>query len=797
METYLDSTRDPEDRARDLLSRLTLEEKMGQTVCFWPRLLPSDESLFEENYRYGAGMVSATYMRMFPSVEQAILFQHKWQKLIMEKSPHHIPAIMHLEGICGVTVQDGVQFPCAIARASSFDPLMEEKIGETAGRQAGALGVTQVLAPVLDIARDPRNGRMAESYGEDPTLVSAMGAAYVRGIQEDHGADASVEACAKHFAGFQGSAGGIESSSFEVSGRTYREIHLKPFQCAITESGLRGIMPCYTPVNGEGVSASRHILTEILRDEMGFDGLCTSDYTAISKLFERNRLFETMEDAAYASLLAGMDVETPFRKAFSDTLEEQFRSGERGTEVLDRAVLNILEAKFRMGLFEHPFAMEGSSFSSLYYHDGDRESAEKCTEESMILVKNNGILPLENAPERIAVIGCHASDARYFFGGYTHYSFVEGNYALRHEKERMAEGRDCETYPGSPVFRSSEEDYREILKHIHPDCTTLLEELKIRYPGCAFEYAYGYDPAGSDSSYIDEALSLSARCDLVIMTLGGKYGTRRIATMGEGNDASDITIPQVQQNLVRRISAMGKKIIGIHIDGRPASGDALECLDALIEAWSPSCYGARAITKILSGDVNPSGKYPVSVLSRSGQIPLSYDPMNGSSFTPYTSIGVPGSYVDCPHEPLFAFGHGLSYTSYAYSELQIEEEEDGIGISFILENTGMRKGTEIVQIYASDEHCRFLRRVRELVGFGRITLESGERKRVKAFIRYSQLAFSVNDGKFMAEKGWFSIQVGSSSDKPELEGRFFLAGDMMFDGRKRGFYSPAEAGNGE
>ena len=306
MEVYLNPTKTPEERAKDLLDRLTLAEKMGQVVCFWPRLLPDDEQVYAQNYPCGAGILAAVYMRMLSTREDSAAFQRKWQKLTMDMSPHHIPGLFHIEGLCGPTIQDALSYPCGLGRAASFDAVLEEKIGEAVGRQAAALGVGHVFAPVLDISRDPRNGRMSETYGEDPTLAAALGSAYARGVHSPHGTPIRPEAVAKHFLGFHGSQGGIQSSAFEVSERTLREVYAKPFQACITEGGLRGVMPCYTPVNGEGVSASRKLLTDLLRDEMGFDGLAVSDYTGISKLYERNHLFESLEDAGYAAMKAGI-----------------------------------------------------------------------------------------------------------------------------------------------------------------------------------------------------------------------------------------------------------------------------------------------------------------------------------------------------------------------------------------------------------------------------------------------------------------------------------------------------------
>lgn len=791
MNIYLDQTKSAEERATDLIARMSLGEKMGQIVSFWPRLQPGDDSLFESQYPYGAGGVSMTYMRMLGSRKECVAFLEKWQRKVIEKSPHHIPAIMHLEGVSGAYIQGAVSFPITIGRAASFDRELEEAIGEIVGREESSIGVSHVFAPVLDCSRDPRNGRMGETYGEDATLVSALGSAYTKGIQQDHGTGLHIEAVAKHFVGFQGSHNGIESSSFNTSARELYEFYLKPFQACITESSLSGIMPCYTPVNGEGTSASKLLLTDILRTEMGFEGLVISDYTGISKLYEKNHLFESLEEAGYRSMEAGTDMETPFKKAYDDELASQFACGKREMAVLDRMVYRILVAKFRMGLFEHPFPLADSLLDSLFFKKEDAAIAKRSALESIVLIKNEQhLLPLSQQKEKVVVIGCHAASARFFFGGYTHYSVSEGNYAQQYEKDRVERGESIPKYLGSPVLRSDEEGYEKLLQQQKPGCKSLLEELPHWFPEKEFVYAYGYDPAGNDTSHFAEALEKVKNADTVIMTFGGKNGTRKIATMGEGNDSADIGIPKVQEKLIGLIGAMGKKIVGIHFDGRVVSSDACDAhVSALLEAWCPAEYGQEAICAILSGAANPSGKLPVTTALSSGQIPIYYNPANGSSFTPYTSIGALGRYVDIPHEPRYVFGHGLSYTAFAYSEMQVKSVEEGVVITCNIRNVGDREGVEIVQLYQCDEQASVMRPVQELVGFGRVPLLPRQSKTVRFLVHYGQLGFYNYSRKFLSERGWFTFRLGASSADIRLETHWHLDADIEIDERVRGFYA--------
>ncbi|MDE6944433.1 MAG: hypothetical protein K2P66_08405 [Lachnospiraceae bacterium] len=389
MDKYLDSTLTPAERAVDLLGRMTLEEKMAQVNCV---LVPAGrEEEIEQHCRYGIGEISTLEVRMLGSAKEAAAFQRKVQAMVMENSPHHIPAIFHMEGLCGAFIQDATSFPSGIGRASSWDPALEERIGEIVARQENAAGFTHTLAPVLDISRDARMGRQGETYGEDPVLAAAMGTAYTRGIQE-RGLEVSTqtgnkrysEAVAKHFMGFHNSEGGIHGADSRTPRRLLEEIYGKPFQAAIREASLRGVMPCYCTFDGEPASASPMLLTEILREEMGFDGLAVADYGAIENIHTIQNMYESVTEAGLYAMEAGMDVEMPNCAAYNDELAELFRSGRADMAILDRAVRRVLEAKFRMGLFEHPYALEDAAFEAAFYRKEDAEVTLQSARESLI-----------------------------------------------------------------------------------------------------------------------------------------------------------------------------------------------------------------------------------------------------------------------------------------------------------------------------------------------------------------------------------------------------------------------------
>ena len=797
MEKYLNVNLTPQERAADLLSKLSLEEKMGQVNCLFPRRDNWEE--LAQQAKYGIGQVSTLNIRKLKSLDEAAAWQRKIQKMVMENSPHHVPAVFHMEGLCGPFIQNSVSLPSGIARGSSWDPELEESLGKIVSRQELSCGITQVLAPVLDISRDSRMGRQSETYGEDPTLTAALGTAYTNGVQEGETAGRKAESVAKHFLGFHNSQGGIHGANCDIPERLLNEVYGKPFQASISEANLRGIMPCYSSINGEPLSSSHKMLTGLLREEMGFDGVCAADYGAVGNVFHVQKVGESVTEAGLMCMEAGMDVEMQNCVGFNEELKEWFRSGRANMEILDRAVRRILEAKFRMGIFEHPYALENEALQEAFYRKEDEGILLRAALESLILLKNNGVLPFNPNGRKIAVVGCHAQNARCFFGGYTHISMMEAVHAVANSiagmKAGSVEGREMITVPGTQIQSDETEAFDGVLRQLKPDCPNLLEELSRRIPEAKIRYAYGYPIAGDDLSHIDEALEAVAEADLVIMTLGGKNGSCSVASMGEGVDGTNINLPFCQETFIRRAAELGKPMVGIHFDGRPISSDvADQYLDAILEAWNPAEKGAEAVVKVLIGEYNPGGRLPVSVARCAGQIPIYYNHPNGSAYHQGESIGFK-NYVDMPHTPRYYFGHGLSYTTFEYSGLKMDQKSIGpkeqIGIELTIKNTGSRKGDEIIQLYFRDLYASTTRPVKELAGFKRITLEAGEEKRVFFVMKASQTAFLDRPMRWKIEKGEFEIQIGSSSEEIQLCDMFCITEDAWIEGRERGFYADA------
>ncbi len=802
-ERYLDPRFPAEERAADLLSRMNVDEKVAQIAGImyiegmYDRMLP-----FLEN---GIGEISCLCTREMKTLEEVAAWQKRVQQDIIARSPHHIPAIFHIEGLCGSFTQGSTSLPSGVSRGSSFDVELEEKLGGMVARQELACGFTHILAPVLDVARDPRMGRCGESYGEDPTLVSAMGVAFTKGIQGAEVNGKRADAVAKHFYGFHASSGGIHGANADVCERDHLETFGKPFQAAISEAGLRGVMPCYCMVNGEPFSLSKHFLTDVLRGEMGFEGCVFSDYGGIGNAHEFDHVGESFTEAGLIALEAGMDQELPFPQCYnSREFADAFKSGEADMALLDRACARVLTAKFRMGLFEDPFTLDFEKIQEIYDEPQNRALSLQSARESLVLLKNEGVLPLGTGVKKIAVIGCHANNARHFFGGYTHMDMMTAQLAATNSMAGVGQSENDERpadirLPGCQVQDDEQDGFDAVLRLQKPGCRNLLEELRERLPETEIAYAYGYPKYGTDRSGFDDALRVARDADLVLLTLGGKWGSGSICTMGEGIDTMDIGLPACQEDFIREVSGLGKPLVGLHFTGRPISSDvADEKLDAILECWAPSETGAEAIADVLLGKVSPSGKLPVCVAQNAGQIPVYYYQPFGSGTTQARSIGFT-NYVDGSHAPRYYFGHGLSYTEFAYSDLRVDKDavspEESVTVRFDLENVGAVEATEIPMLFIRDEWASMVRPNMLLAGFGRVSLKPGEKKTVSFTLDPSQTAFLTRSREieWKIEKGKFELMVGAAADDIRLTGAFTVTDSKIIEGKSRRFYTLCRA----
>ena len=794
MELYKDHTQSPKKRAQDLLARMTIDEKMAQVTSAYAGFAKIDDDI-----KNGIGELPTLRMVGFKTLKEALEWRDNLQKRVLANSPHKIPATFHMEGLCGAYIPGATSFPAGISRGASWDPELERRIGEVVSRQERALGITRILAPVLDISRDSRMGRQGETYGEDPTISATLGSEFTKGIQNSHSQGLKADAVAKHFLGFHNAQGGIHGANSDTPPRLLQEIYGKSFQAAISNAHLKGVMPCYASINGEPASSSKPLMTGLLRDEMGFDGVVVADYSSVSNVHKVQKLYNSLEEAGLHCMDAGVDSELPERDAYNEQLKEQFENGTADIEILNKAVLRNLESKFRMGLFEQPFALRGDKFKSEFSQPQDQQITRQSALESLVLLKNDGVLPIKKEVKRIAVVGCHAKNARSFFGGYTHLSMVETYYAAANAmagtQRKDGDLEATSKVPGTQIESDETPQFDEILPLLSPQSKNLFEEMQVQFPNAEITYAYGYPIAGDDQSHFDEALKLISEADLCVMTLGGKTGSNSLSTMGEGVDSTDINLPVCQDAFIKKAAKLNKPLIGVHLHGRPISSDAADqYLNAILEAWNPSEAGAFAITSTLKGTNNPSGKLPVSVAYNAGQIPIYYNHPNGSAYHQARSIGFQ-NYVDRPHTPRYFFGHGLSYTHYDYTNLTLSQTQVAPGanlkISFDLKNSGSVAGTEIVQLYLSDRYASMTRPVMELVGFARVPLKAGEQKKITFTVEPSVMAFLDKNMQWKIEKGDIDIKVGASSNDIRCEGHFNITEDLFIEGRNRAFSAKA------
>ncbi len=804
---FMNASLPAEERADDLLKRMSIEEKMGQIVGYMPDK-GSIEKL-EQGFPQGAGEVVMLFAGGLENkesvVEKVTHIQHK----IMELSDHNIPAIFHVETLTGAMLPEATSFPTGIGQASTWNPGLQKELAGIIRDQARAVGVSHAFAPVLDINRDPRFGRQGETYGEDPALAAAMGTAYVSGLQNDGDLKEGMLACAKHFIGYHMTQGGIHAASTPVPPRMLREVYAKPFQAVITLADMKSIMNTYSSIDGEPVAGSRKYLTEFLRGEMGFDGLIVSDYVSISEIHSRHRVAATLTDAGEMSLKAGMEVELPAKDCYNDELMQRILGGKVSMELLDQAVRRVLIAKFELGLFENPYPMPSVAVERIYTDPNNEATSLEAARQSIVLLKNNGLLPLQkNAQKKIAVIGHHAASTRSLFGGYSYTSLFDamhnvGNTMAGVDFEKISNlnasefgvAKDHYTYPGSIVQVESPKT-EELVRKYYPTCHHLLEQIILECPDAEVTYAYGYAYAGNDTSMHAEALSVAAEADVVILTLGGKHGWGMFSTTGEGIDTTNIGLPECQESFIRKLAALQKPTVAVHFDGRPISSDmADEHIDAILEAWNPGQYGAKAVTDILFGDYNPAGRLPVSIAYNAGQVPLFYNHDQGSSYHVGTMNDYT-SYLDCPREPRYYFGHGLSYTSFRYSHLTVSKEAyeptEQVIVTIDVTNTGEVFGEEVVQLYIRDKYASVVRPVQELAGFVRVPLKPNETRTVQFRMNPSQFAFLDTNMAWKIEAGEIEVMVGASSQDIRAKGSFRICSDLFIDGKTRGFYADVE-----
>jgi beta-glucosidase len=765
---YLDAGLTIEARVEDLLARMTIEEKAAQLGSIWSFEAIRDGALDPDRARsllgLGIGQVSRIAGATNLDALGVAAAGNDVQRFLVEETRLGIPAIVHEETLHGLLARDAPSFQQSIGAAAAWDTGLVEQMATTIRRRMLATGARQALGPVLDITRDPRWGRVEETYGEDPYLATELGCAYVRGLQGSDVAE-GVLATGKHMVGHGLAEGGLNQAPVHVGMRELRDEQLLPFEAAVRAAGLASMMPAYCDVDGVPCHASHELLATILRDQWGFDGIVVSDYTAIQMLSTQHRLTADLAEAAGLGLRAGVDSELPKTAAYGKPLVDAVADGRLDEALVDAAVRRMLRMKLRLGLFERPYVPVPDTAAMAALAVEEARIGRILAVRSMVLVENDGILPLATDQRRIAVIGPIADSARDLLGDYSHLLHIETLAEMRRQKDN--------------VFGFPLDDEVEAMDELAGQ-QTILDAFRARFASSEVTYAPGTGLREGTDGDIEEAVGLAAQADVAIVVLGERSGLTEDSTTGEFRDRHDLGFMGRQQELLERVVATGTPVVLVVVSGRPLAIEwaAGHCA-AILLAWVPGDAGPEAIVDVLTGVVNPSGKLPISIPRHVGQVPVSYrhHPTGGRS-------NPKGPYVDGPTTPLWPFGFGRSYTTFELSNLRLDRDEASteggdVVVTVDVANTGAHSGDEVVQLYVRDVEATVARPVLELRGFRRVGLEPGEARSVSFALSVEQLAYTGADYRRVIEPGTIKVFAGSSSADLPMTATLTLVGPVV------------------
>ncbi len=810
---YKDASRSVLERVEDLLQRMTLKEKIAQLYCMVTLGQTDPVKNASDNFKEGVGTLSFLNSSLTGNSHKDMETLNRIQKYFVEETRLGIPVLIHNEGIAGAQIPGATTFPQSMNVASTWEPELARKMGEVVKKQLMGFGIRAVHSPLFDLGRDPRWGRIGETYGEDPYLVAQMGTSYVKGVQGNY----EVMAAAKHFVGYGNTEGGRNGGEQQIANRKLYDTYCFPFEAAIHEANVMGIMNSYGILNEQAVSTSKWLLTDVLREKLGFSGLVVADYGSVSHANARYRVAETQKDTAIMALKAGMDVEQPNNTCYR-YLEEAVESGELEMEYIDRSVRRVLETKFMIGLFENPYRK--GNFSIEIGKKKYQELSQEIAEKSIVLVKNDkNILPLRKKL-KIALIGPTADNKINFFGGYSSVgtadtsnrdfdrsqddNFIKIAYDTvisEHRDMLKARGIVFEQQP-SPEQKekiismlkknrsnsSSNKEYKtseEFVEKYYPSCNTVKEVLEKDFGQENVLYAQGCHIGKPIEGGIEDVKKAVQQADIVIAVLGGKESMRAPdATAGENKDNININLEKPQLDMMEEVFKLNKPVISIIVDGRPLAIPSIcENSQAVLYSWLPAQTGAQAILNILTGKRNPSGKLPVTIVKNKGQIP-----MYNSRLPFFVDINEWSEYITHDmNTPLYPFGFGLSYTTFEYSNLNFNREvaSDGkLQISFTIKNIGQQQGDEVAQLYIRDCFSSIARPVKQLVGFVKVSLDVNEEKEITFTVDMRQLAFHNIDMKQVVEPGTMELYVGASSEDIRLHDTFEIIGEEIIVPRK-------------
>lgn len=737
---YRDAKQPVEKRVDDLMGRMTLEEKVAQMAQyvgpnhirenqarfkgkgvaknddaygFYPNLSVNDLYRMTEDGKIGSFLHVVT-------AEEANELQR-----LAAKSRLGIPLIIGIDAIHGNALVAGTTvYPTPIGQAASFNEALVEKLSREAAAEVRAGGAHWTFTPNVDVARDARWGRVGETFGEDPYLVSRMGVATVKGYQGDEcRGNKAVLACAKHLIAGSEPANGTNASPMDVSERTLREVFLPPYKAAVEDAGVATLMAAHNELNGIPCHADKWMMTDIMRGEYGFDGFIVSDWMDVSRIHDLHQAATDLDDAYRQAVEAGLDMNM-HGPGFAESIQKQVEQGVIPQEVVDRACRSILTAKFNLGLFENPYVDLGESAKTLFNAE-HQATALEAAEQSIVLLKNAGnLLPLDFSKlNNIFVTGPNA---------------------------------DNQTILGDWTLLQPDDNVTTVLEGIR----SLAGHAKVTY------YDYGDDVRQVSPEKVKEAAEMARKADVAVVVVGeNPLRYQKSKTCGENTDRMNLELLGSQQQLALDIAATGVPTVVVLVGGRPLAVPEIDRnVAAVIQAWEPGSSGGLAIARILGGEVNPSAKLPVSMPYSSGQIQMIYNHKPSQYFH---------KYKDGPSRPLYPFGYGLSYTTFEVSTPVLEKTSatggESVKVSATVTNTGSREGTEVVQLYIRDNISSATRPVKELKDFARVSLKPGESKSVEFTLIPDKLAFYNRNMERVVEPGEFTIMLGTSSRDADLK----------------------------
>lgn len=762
MQPWQDPSRSVTERVEALLSELAPEEKAGQLGSFWP-VPPEDLAVtgdvapmstafaaglpWAEAIGQGLGHITRNFGAAPIGVADGLAQLRRLQGDVVATSRLGIPAIVHEECLTGFTALGATVYPAAIAWGATFDPELIKEMARRIGADMAAVGVHQGLSPLLDVVRDYRWGRVEETCGEDPYLVGTLGTAYVQGLQ-----DAGVIATLKHFVGYSASKAGRNHAPAPVGRRELEDVLLPPFEMAVREGGARSVMNSYSDIDGEPVGASVQLLTTVLRDRWGFTGTVVSDYWSVTFLELMHHVTADAAGAGRLALTAGIDVELPGTSAYH-FLADEVRDGRLDEKLLDRAARRVLHQKIELGLLDAGWSAQEQGLERDLDSTANRALARRMAEESVVLLENNGILPLTGSP-RVALIGPTGDDPQTFLGCYSFPNHILARY----------EGAG-----------------------LGIEVASLADALAEALPERDLVVARGVPILEADRSGLDAAVAAARDADVALVAVGDLAGLFGRGTSGEGCDVVDLTLPGLQGQLLEATLATGTPVVLLVISGRPYSlGEYADRCAAVVQAFMPGEEGGGAILRVLTGEVNPSGRLPIAIPNHPGGQPGTYlAPPLG-----WHSEGI--SNLD--PRPLYPFGYGLSYTTHELSNLSTSatemSPEGTVEVSVRVHNTGDRAGSEVVQLYLSDPVAQVTRPIKQLIGYAKVSLDAGQSRRVTFTVHADRMSFTGLGYERVVEPGDVVLSVGTSSEDRPLSATVRITGEQRFVGEGRVLTTP-------